>query len=69
MRDDITNVALATASTVAQAIVANPQASISVQTLHNPIQSAKAADPEPFDGNRDQTKEFVRAIRIAVTMQ
>ena len=43
--DDITNVASATASAVAQAIVANPQASIPVQTLHNPIQSAKATDP------------------------
>ena len=36
---------------------------------HNPVWSAKAADPEPFDRNRDKTKEFVRAIRIAVTMQ
>ena len=61
--------ASATASTVAQAIATNPQASIPVQTLHNPTQSAKAADPEPFDGNRDQTEEFVRAVRIAVTMQ
>ena len=47
----------------------NPQASIPIQTLHNLIRSAKAADPEPFDGNRDQTEEFVRAIRIMVTMQ
>ena len=69
MRDDITNVASATASTVAQAIVANPQASIPVQTSHNPVRSAKATDPKPFDGNRDKTKEFVRAVRIAVTMQ
>ena len=64
-RDDITNVALAT-SAVAQAIVANPQASIPIQTSHNPIQSAKAANPEPFDRNCDKTKEFVRAIQIAV---
>ena len=49
--DDITNVASATASAVAQAIAMNPQASIPVQTSHNPTQSAKAADPEPFDGN------------------
>ena len=69
MRDDITNVASATASAVAQAIVTNPQASIPVQSSHNPVWSAKAADPEPFDGNRDKTKEFVRAIRIEVTMQ
>ena len=47
----------------------NPQASIPIQTLHNLIRSAKAADPKPFDGNRDQTEEFVRAIRIMVTMQ
>ena len=67
--DNITNVASATASTVAQAITTNSQARIPVQTSHNPTQSAKAADPEPFDGNQDQTKEFVRAIRIVVTMQ
>ena len=67
--DGITNVALATASAVAQTIVANPQASIPVQTSHNPIWSARAADHEPFDGNHDKTKEFVRAIQIAVTMQ
>ena len=67
--DDITNVALATASTVAQAIDANPQASIPAQTSHNSVRSAKAADPEPFDGNCDKTEEFVRAVWIAVTMQ
>ena len=67
--DDITNVASATASTVAQAITMNPQANIPVQTSHNPTRSAKAADPEPFNGNRDQTEECVRAIQIAVTMQ
>ena len=61
--------ALATASAVAQAIVVNPQASIPAQTSHNSIQSAKAADPEPFDGNCDKTEEFVRAVWIAVTMQ
>ena len=59
----------ATASTVAQAIVVNPQASIPIQTLHNPIQSAEAANPKPFDGNCDKTKEFVRAVQIVVTMQ
>ena len=48
---------------MAQAIATNPQ------TSHNPTRSTKAADPEPFDGNRDQTEEFVRAVRIAVTMQ
>ena len=67
--DDITNVASATASAVAQAISTNPQASIPVQTLHNLIQSTKGADPKLFDGNRDQTEDFVRAIQIAVTMQ
>ena len=61
--------ASATASTVAQAIARNPQVSIPVQTSHNPTQSTKAADPELFDGNQDQTEEFVRAIWIAVTMQ
>ena len=61
--------ASATASTVAQAIATNPQASILVQTSHNLTQSAKAANPKPFDGNQDQTKEFVRAIWIMVTMQ
>ena len=68
-RNDITNVVSATASTVAQAITTNPQASIPVQTSHNLTQSAKAADPKLFNGNRDQTEEFVRAIQIAVTMQ
>ena len=67
--DDITNVASATASAVAQAITTNPQASIPVQTSHNPTRSAKAANPEPFNGNRDQTKEIIRAIQITVTMQ
>ena len=43
--DNITNVASATASAVAQAIATNPQ------TSHNPTRSAKAANPEPFDGN------------------
>ena len=67
--DDIANVASATASAVAQAIATNPQASIPIQTSHNLIQSTKVADPEPFDGNQDQTEEFVRAIQIVVTMQ
>ena len=61
--------ASATASAVAQAIVANPQASIPIQTSHNPVWSAKAANPKPFDGNHDKTKEIVRAIQIAVNMQ
>ena len=67
--DDITNVASARALTVAQAITMNPQASIPVQTSLNLIQSTKAANPEPFNGNWDQTEEFVRVIRIMVTMQ
>ena len=57
------------ASAVAQAIAANPQASIPIQTSHTSTRNAKAADPEPFDGNRDKTEEFVRAVRIVVTMQ
>ena len=61
--------ASAAASAVAQAITTNPQASIPVQTLQNLTQSAKAANPNPFDGNRDQTEGFMRAIWIAVTMQ
>ena len=60
---------MATASAVAQAIAMNPQASIPVQTSHNLIQSTKVADPEPFNRNQDQTNEFIRAIRITVTMQ
>ena len=67
--DDITNVASSTASAVAQAIVTNPQASISIQTLHNLIQNTTAADPKPFNGNRDKTKEFVHTVQITVTMQ
>ena len=67
--NDITNVVSAMASAVAQAITMNTQASRPIQTSHNPTQSAKAANPELFDGNRDQTKEFVRAIWITVTMQ
>ena len=35
--NDVTNVAAATASAVAQAIAMNPQASLPVWTLHNPI--------------------------------
>ena len=35
-RDNITNVASAMASAVAQAITTNPQASIPIQTSHNP---------------------------------
>ena len=54
---------------MAQAIATNPQASIPIQTSHNLIRNAKATDPEPFNGNQDKTKEFVRAIRITVTMQ
>ena len=54
---------------MAQAIATNPQASIPLQTSHNLTRSAKAADPEPFNGNWDQTEEFVRAIQIVVTMQ
>ena len=54
---------------MAQAIATNPQASIPVQTSHNPTRSAKAADPEPFNGNQDQTEEFIRAVWIVVTMQ
>ena len=54
---------------MAQAIATNPQASIPTQTSHNSIRNAKAANPEPFDGNRDKTEEFIRTIRIAVTMQ
>ena len=61
--------ASATASAVAQAIAMNPQASIPAQSSHNPVRSAKATDPEPFDRNRDKTEEFVRAICITVTMQ
>ena len=58
-QDDITNVALATASIVAQAIITNPQASLPIQTLHNLIGGTKAADPKPFDGNQDKTGGFV----------
>ena len=61
--------ASATASAVAQAIVTNPPANIPVQTLHNLTQSTKAADPEPFNGNWDQTEEFIRAIQITVAMK
>src|SRR6266481_8238520 len=67
--DDITNVASATASAVAQAIVMNPQASIPVQSTHHPNKGMRATDPEPFDGNRDKMEEFVWAIWITVTMQ
>ena len=49
--DDISNVASAMASAVAQAMAMNPQASIPVQTSHNPTRSAKAANPELFNGN------------------
>src|SRR6266481_4746392 len=68
-RDDIMNMASATASTVAQAIATNPHASIPIQTMHHPSRGTQAADPETFDGNRDKTEEFVWAIWIAVAMQ
>src|SRR6266481_5290491 len=64
--NDITNVASATASVVAQAITTNPQASIPVQSHSS--RNAKATKPESFDGNWEKTKEFIRAIQIAVTM-
>src|SRR6266481_5710568 len=67
--NNITNVALATASAVAQAIVMNPQASIPVQSTHHPNRGTKAAEPEPFNGNRDKTEEFIQAIQVAVAMQ
>ena len=51
MHDDITNVALATVSAVAQAIAMNPQASIPVQTMHHPSRGAMAAKPETFNGS------------------
>src|SRR6266481_261270 len=56
-RDDITNVASATVSAVAQAITTNPQASIPVQSHSS--RNAKAAEPKGFDGNREKTEEFV----------
>jgi len=31
--------------------------------------SIKVADPEYFDGSRDKAEQFIRSIRIAVTMQ
>ena len=49
--DDITNVASATASAVAQAITTNPPASIPAQPMHHLNQGAKAADPKVFDRN------------------
>ena len=47
----------------------NPQASIPIQTSHNLIQSARAANPKPFNENQDRTEEFIRAVWITVTMQ
>jgi len=69
MDDDITNVASATVSAVAQAITANPPASIPAQPMHHSNRGAKATDPKVFNRNRDKTEEFVQAIQIAVAMQ
>ena len=48
MHNDITNVALATASAVAQAITTNPPASIPIQPMHHSNWGAKAADTAGF---------------------
>src|SRR6266481_3818788 len=49
--DDITNVASATASAVAQAITTNLQANTPAQSQSQLGRSVKAAEPESFDGN------------------
>ena len=55
MCDDIINVASATASAVAQAH-SEPPGQYTCPDLAQPDQSAKAADPELFNENRDQPK-------------
>ena len=67
--DDITNVALATASAVAQAIAMNPgQYSCPDLTPANPTHQSQPTDPEPFDRSWDKIEEFIQAIGITVTM-
>src|SRR5882724_111798 len=63
--DDVANAASQAASAVARTILTNAHAPTGGQSLRN----AKAADPEAFDGTRGKTKQFVRSIHIAVTMQ
>ena len=43
----------------------------STQTLARgqPTRNAKASDPEPSDGSRESTEQFVQSVCIAVTMQ
>jgi len=67
--NNITNVASAMASVVAQAISTNPQVNMPVQLVQNSSRSARAAESKTFNGNWDKTKEFVHAIQIAVTIQ
>jgi len=67
--NNITNVASATASAVAQAIATNPYASVPVQPEQHSSWSARAAEPETFNGNQDKMEEFIHAICIVVTMQ
>jgi len=35
----------------------------------HPLRSTKVAEPESFDGSRDETEQFVCANHITVTMQ
>jgi len=60
---DISDAAAKAASAVAQAILSNMPT-----TSHSP-RGAKAAEPETFDGSRDRAEQFVRSVRIAITMQ
>ena len=60
---DVSDTAAKAASAVAQAILSNMP-----MTSHSP-RGAKAAELETFDGSRDKAEQFVRSVRIAITMQ
>src|SRR5882724_6355960 len=63
--DDVAKAASQAASAVARTILTNAQAPTGGQSSRN----AKAADPEAFDRSRGKTKQFIRSVCIAVTMQ
>src|SRR5882672_4851455 len=60
---DVSDAAAKAALAVAQAILSN------MPTMSHSPRGAKAAEPETFNRSRDKAEQFIRAVRIAVTMQ
>src|SRR5882724_4871900 len=63
--DDVANAASQAMSAVARKILTNAHTPTGGQSSRN----AKAADLEAFDGSQGKTEQFIRSIRITVTMQ